>query len=85
MPPVPKFATAKPVERTVNVAKPVVKESKSPVPEPAVKEVKSVAQATSAAEPKTPEPTPAIDTTDKALDAALADPFRDDPEDDQTK
>jgi hypothetical protein len=85
LPPVPMFAAATPVERTVNVAKPVVKESKSSVLEPAVKEVKSVAQATSATELKTPEPTPAVDMSDQALDAALADPFRDDPEDDQTK
>jgi hypothetical protein len=84
LPPIPKFAAATLVERTVSVAKPVAKESKRSSPEPAA-EVKSVAQATSVTEPKAPEPTPAVNTTDKALDAALADPFRDDPEDDQTK
>jgi hypothetical protein len=88
LPSIPKFAVAKHEnreQRTMAVAKPIAKESKPAVSEPAAKQVKTVAQVPSATELKTPEPTPAVGTSDKALDAALLDPFRDDPEDEQTK
>ena len=92
LPPAPKFAVAKheaPVtkqeKRAVAVAKPVVNESKQATAKPAAHEIKSVAQVPTAIETKTPEPTPALDASDTALDAALLDPFRDDPEDKPTK
>jgi len=93
LPPVPTFTVAKhevpaakQEPRTVTVAKPVVKELKPAISEPAANGIKSVAQVPTATEAKrTPEPTPALDTLDKALDAALLDPFRDDPEDEPTK
>jgi len=89
LPQAPTFVVAKvevrKPERTVTVAKPVVAESKPSAtePTPATNDVKSVAQATSATEAKAAEP--AFDPFDQNLDAALLDPFRDDPEDAQPK
>jgi hypothetical protein len=92
LPPVPTFAAVKHEalvtkdSHAVTVAKPVVTEPKSPTPaEPVSHEVKSIAVATSAVDAKTPAPTPAVHTSDDALNAALLDPFRDDPEDQPSK
>jgi hypothetical protein len=92
LPPVPTFTVAKHEAprtkevHTMTVAKPVTNESKSPTPtKPVASDVKAVAVATSAVDKKTPDPTPAVSKSDDALNAALLDPFRDDPEDSEPK
>jgi hypothetical protein len=86
LPPVPTFAVVKHEQRAVTVAKPVVTESKPATSaQPAPKDVRSIAVATSAVGTKTADPTPAANTSDDALSAALLDPFRDDPEDQPSK